>query len=122
MNAYLVAASAASFITFAIHTWVGGPAIAGPLLASRDMHDVPKFTNYYCWHLVTITLLVMSGAYAWGAIQPGGKDVAVFAFALSVSFMVWNLWLIVWKKQRFMQMPQWILFLVISAVALPGLF
>lgn len=121
MNGYLMAASAASFATFAIHTWVGGPAITGPLLASRDMHDVAKFTNYYCWHLVTITLAVMGAAYAWGALRPDGMDVAIFAFGLSVSFMVWNLWLIVWKKQRLLQMPQWILFLMISVLAAPGL-
>jgi len=121
MNLFLLAASAASFFTFAVHTWVGGPVAARALLRSSDMHDVPKFTNYYCWHLVTITLFLMGVAFAWASIEPGGLDVAWFAFALSVSFLVWNLVLIVWKKQSFLYMPQWLLFLGISAIALPGM-
>lgn len=121
MNSFLLAASAASFVTFSIHTWLGGPAVAKPLLASTDMRDVPKFTNYYCWHLVTITLFVMGLAFAWAAIEPSGLDVAWFAFALAASFFIWNLVLIIWKKQSFLYMPQWILFLGISAIALPGM-
>jgi hypothetical protein len=121
MNSYLLAASAASFITFAIHTWLGGPPTVGPLLASKDMHAVPKYTNYYCWHLVTITLFVMGLQYGWAATQSGGMDVGWFAFILSGCFMIWNLILVAWKKQSFLYMPQWALFLVISALALPGL-
>lgn len=121
MNSFLLAASAASFATFAIHTWIGGPAIAKPLLESGDMHDVPKYTNYYCWHIATITLFAMGLAFGWGAMQPGALDVAWFAFLLSNAFLALNLFLIVVKKQRFMQMPQWLLFLGISGLALPGL-
>jgi len=121
MNIYLMAASAASFFAFAIHTWVGGPVAARALLNSTDMRDVPKFTNYYCWHLVTITLFAMGVAFAWAAINPSGLDVAWFAFGLSTSFLIWNLILIIWKKQSFLYMPQWVLFLGISAIALPGM-
>jgi len=121
MNGYLVAASAASFSTFAIHTWIGGPITVPPLLNSKDMHDVPKYTNYYCWHLVTVTLFVMGLAFAWGASHAGGADVAWFAFLLATSFLLWNLVLIVWKQQNFMQMLQWLLFAIISGLALFGL-
>ena len=121
MNMFLLAASAASFFTFAVHTWVGGPIAAKALLASTDMRDVPKYTNYYCWHMVTITLFLMGLAFAWAAYEPGGLDVAWFAFSLSACFLIWNLILIVWKKQSFLYMPQWVLFLGISSIALPGL-
>jgi hypothetical protein len=120
MNSFLLAASAASFITFAIHTWLGGPAAARPLLKS-GMHDVPKYTNYYCWHLVTLTLLAMSAGFLWAATSAHGLDVGWLVYGLSASFMLWNLVLIVWKKQSFFEMPQWILFLAITALATFGL-
>lgn len=120
MDTYLAAAAAASFATFAIHTWIGGPAIAKPLLKSNDMHDVAKYTNYYCWHLVTLTLFVMGGSFAWAAVYPDGIELAWVSLLLSTSFLGWNLFLIVWKKQKFMEMPQWILFLAISAFGTAG--
>lgn len=122
MDIYFAVAGAACFVTFCIHTWAGGPAIARPLLLSRDMHDVPKYTNYYCWHLVTITLFAMALAFGWAAFEASAKDVGIFAYMLSVAFLVWNLVLIVWKKQAFLQMPQWLLFLMISLTATPAIF
>lgn len=121
MDPYLTAASVAAFATFAIHTWIGGPAIAGPLLKSNDMHDVAKFTNYYCWHLVTITLFAMGGGFAWAAKYPEGIELAWMSFLLSVAFLIWNVGLIAWKKQKPMEMPQWILFLAISTLGALGL-
>ncbi len=120
MDTYLAAAATASFITFALHTWVGGPVTAKPLLRSNDMHDVAKYTNYYCWHLVTITLFVMGGSFAWAAVYPDGIELAWVSLLLSTSFLGWNLFLIVWKSQKFMQMPQWILFLGISVLGAVG--
>jgi len=114
VNVFLLAASAASFITFALHTWLGGPEVAGPLLRSGDMRNVAKYTNYYCWHLVTIMLFAMGCALVWAAYNPDGIELAWFMLFLALSFMVWNLWLLVWKKQSFIKMPQWFLFLVIS--------
>lgn len=121
MNIYFVAAAIAAVVTFALHTWLAGPSVAGPLLRSRDMHDVAKYTNYYCWHLVTITLLVMAGCFAWAAFDPEGVELAWVAFILSVTFMLWSLFLVGWKRQSFRYMPQWALFLVISVFAGFGL-
>ncbi|PCI59997.1 MAG: hypothetical protein COB37_10195 [Kordiimonadales bacterium] len=121
MNWYFLGAAAASFFTFAVHTFVGGPAIAGPLLEASDLKKVPKFTNYYCWHLVTIVLFAMGGAFAWAAYFPEGIELGWLSFLLAVSFMVWNLIMIVKHQLKLMQFPQWILFLGISIFAAPGL-
>ena len=122
MNWFLMAASAAAFATFAIHTWIGGPAIARPLLRAGDIHDVAKYTNYYCWHLVTLTLFAMGGGFAWAAMHPEGIELGWMSFLLSFAFLVWNVLLIAWKKQKPLEMPQWILFLVVSALGAFGLF
>jgi len=121
MNLYFVAASIACFITFAIHTWLGGPPTVGPLLKSRDMHDVAKYTNYYCWHLVTIVLVAMACSFGWASLYSDGIELAWLAFLLSTSFMLWSLVLVVWKKQRFFELPQWTLFACISAIGGWGL-
>jgi len=122
MNTFLLAASLASFVTFAVHTWLGGVHAARPLLRSSDLRDVPKYTNYYCWHMVTIVLFAMGVGFAWAAYHPGGLDVGWMAFGLSAAFMAWNILLIIWKQQSFVEMPQWILFLGITALAAVGLF
>lgn len=114
MNIYLLLASIASFGTFTLHTWVGGPATAGPLLASDDLKATAKYTNYYCWHLVTIVLFGMGVCFALPLAFPGTIELAMYALVQAVSFMLWSLILILWKKQPFLRLPQWILFLVIS--------
>ncbi|WP_262689677.1 hypothetical protein [Kordiimonas aestuarii] len=112
MNVYFISAAAVTAVICFIHCWFGGRYVAAPLLQARDLHAVPKFTNYYCWHMVSINLAVMSAAYLWAGLHADAIELAVLAFALSVAFCVWNLALIVWKKQQFHQMPQWSLFAV----------
>lgn len=121
MNLYLFVAGLFSAFTCGLHVILGGKAAAASLLASRDMHRVAVYTNYYCWHMVTLVLAVQAVAFLWAAVDTAAYAAAVMAAGLAVLFMVWSLLLILWKKQRFLQLPQWILFLAISAAALPGL-
>ena len=122
LNWFFVAAATASYATFAVHTFVGGPAIAEPLLAAKDIRTIPKYTNYYCWHLTTLTLFAMGCAFAWAAIFPAGIELAWFAFLLSTSFLIWGVTLILQTRQKFAHFPQWLMFTTISALAVPGLF
>ena len=70
-NFWLLAAGVAATITTLIHIFAGGPTVAAPLLAARDIAETPKLTNYYCWHIVTITLAAMSFAFIYASIMPG---------------------------------------------------
>lgn len=121
MNIWLLAAALLSAVTWAIHTFVGGREIV-PALLSGDVPWVPKMTHYYCWHIVTITLAVMSAGFAWGALTPGGRDVACLVFGLAVAFALWSLALNGWTRPKpWWALPQWALFLAVSATAAPGL-
>ncbi|WP_420429954.1 hypothetical protein [Kordiimonas sp.] len=120
MNTFFMTAGITTFVICGIHCWFGGRHIAAPLLKARDIHQVPKFTNYYCWHLVTLALIAMASAFVWAAISPEAIELAVFSAALSVSFCLWNLALIIWKKQSFRELPQWSLFLVSSLIGCLG--
>ena len=121
MNIGLLVAAVLTLATWAIHTFLGGPAVARPLLES-EMEEVAKYTNYYCWHIVTLVLIVMAGGYGYAAFVPGGADVAVLLTLLSVGFTVWSLVLVAWSKRTALELPQWTLFLGISVAAVWGLW
>ncbi len=116
---------AAIFINFSIfilHVFGGGPTVAGPLLAAKDIETVPKLTNYYCWHLVTIVLFAMGASWIWYLIDTAAVEVAILATALSIAFTIWGLGLVLWKKQKSLEMPQWILFAISSTISIAVLW
>lgn len=117
MTVLLLSAAAMCATTTFIHCYFGGRYIAAPLLAARDLADVPKYTQYFCWHLVSAMLAVMTLAFLWAAFDPAARAAAVMAELLAVSYTLWGVGLIVWKRQSFRQMPQWALF---GAIALAG--
>ncbi|MGJ8612368.1 MAG: hypothetical protein ACSHWY_14795 [Octadecabacter sp.] len=120
-NYWLFAAGIAAGLSCLIHTFLGGPEIARPLLASNDIHDVPKYVNYYCWHLVTMTIAAMAVGFVWAAIDPTQTGLAWMWTVMAVLFMLWSLALIRLKRQNIWHMPQWTLFGLISVLAVIGL-
>lgn len=121
MNAFLAVAAALSLIVCGLHVWAGGPAIAGPLLRSNDLDRVAKYTNYYCWHIVTIVLLAMPIGFLLGAVRPDSLDIAALMTVLAGAFALWSLGLVFWKKQKPFHLPQWALFLPVTVVGALGL-
>jgi len=119
-NAPLAAASALSFATAAIHVFIGGPDAARPLLQS-EMRTVPKLTNYYCWHLVTITLLAMGAGFALAALYPGEALMATMWTVLAAAFALWSVALFVMRRVSPLALPQWALFTPIAALGVWGL-
>ncbi len=118
----IYAAAAINFFIFLLHVFGGGPPTVGPLLASNDIGRVSKMTNYYCWHLVTITLIAMSVCWIWFLIDANAREVAILATGLSIAFMVWSLVLVKWKNMKPFTMPQWLLFAVSSLVSILALW
>ena len=77
-----------SVVTFAVHTFVGGPRVAAPLLADSNLPIASKWLNYYCWHITTIYTFVMGGAYAYVAINPEKTEFVAFLSILNTSFAI----------------------------------
>jgi hypothetical protein len=121
MNIALAIAAALSATTWAIHTFVGGPRVAGPLLEA-SLSPVVQLTHYYCWHLVTMMLGMMALGFGYAAFAAAGLDVAVFVTALSLGAMVWSMALTLWKRRKVAELPQWILFAAINVFAIAGLW
>lgn len=77
-----------SIITFAVHTFIGGPRVASPLLANKSLPKASKWLNYYCWHITTIYTFIMGFAYAYVALNPEKIELVVFLSILNVSFSI----------------------------------
>lgn len=107
--------------TALLHILAGGRFIAQPLLASTGLGEIPKYTNYYCWHIVSIVLLTMAVGYAYCGLDPQAVALAVVLTGLAASFALWSGLLIVWKKLNPLHMLQWMLFLPITLLGLAGL-
>ena len=114
MSVFLIPAALATSIA-AIHFFVGGREVVRPLLQHDTLPPVVTLTHYYCWHLVTITLLGLACAFGYASLAPGGRVLAVFATVAAGLFAIWGLALVLWQAQRHRDMPQWMLFAVLAA-------
>lgn len=115
----LWAAAAVSFITFTVHTFVGGPRVAEPLLQNSTLPIASKWLNYYCWHITTIYTLLMGGAYAYVALNPDKPELVVFLSILNVSFSILSAAVAIKGKINPFRFPSTSLF---AAVAALGIF
>ena len=79
------AAAIMSVVTFSVHTFVGGPRVAAPLLANTSLPKASKWLNYYCWHITTIYTLFMGPAYAFVALNPDRPELVVFLTFLNAA-------------------------------------
>ncbi len=81
----LWAAVVMSFVTFLVHTFIGGPRVAEPLLANTSLPIASKWLNYYCWHITSIYTFSMGGAYAYVALNPNRPELVVFLSILNTA-------------------------------------
>ncbi|MBI3073040.1 MAG: hypothetical protein HYY84_13080 [Deltaproteobacteria bacterium] len=121
MNGWFVAAAAVSVVAFGIHFFLGGRDTARPLLAASDIEPTAKFTHYFGWHIISIILVAMPVGFIMAAFRIESRALAWMMTALAVSFAIWNLALIAWKYRYPWRLPQWTLFLPISALGAIGL-
>lgn len=122
MNSWFLLAALCSAAVCLTHIILGGRAAAVPLLAADGLNKVAKYTNYYCWHIVTIVLAGQALAFALVAQAPDERLLAMFTTGSAIAFFVWNLAMIAIFKLRLMHFPQWLLFIPSSGLGLMGLY
>ena len=116
MSVPLVVAAVVALGTFFIHTFAGGREVAGPLLASADLRRVPKLTMYFCWHIVTLVLLLLAAALGYSALfEPHNRALLILCLLLAAGCALWNVALIIATRSRAWHLPQWTLFTAIAA-------
>ena len=87
-SSFFWAAAFMSMITFMVHTFIGGPRVAKPLLENDSLPIASKWLNYYCWHITTIFTFIMGWGYAYVALYPERPELAVFLSVLTAALAV----------------------------------
>ena len=122
MNAFLMAASFLSLMWALLHIFAGGVSIARPLLNAEGLHPIPKYTQYYCWHMVSFVLLSMAATYFVAALGSEKVQlVAVVATAHALFFALLGLILPPLKIIKYKHMPQGWLFVPVVILGVLGL-
>lgn len=118
---FLSAAAVMSIITFSVHTFIGGPRVAGPLLANTDLPKASKWLNYFCWHVTTIFTFSMSGAYAYVALHPERPELVVFLTVVTAAFSLLSAAVALKGNINPIRFPSTSLFATVSLLGLAGL-
>lgn len=81
-------AAVVGFITFIVHTFVGGPRVAAPLLQDKSLPKASKWLNYYCWHITTLYTFAIGGVFAYAAMNPNTVELIIFVNLLNTAFAI----------------------------------
>lgn len=122
MNHWILTAAALSAATVLIHLFGGGPEVHDPLLASGLSVPLKAYASIL-WHAVTVVLIANSTALLVAARHPTAQPYLVLMavaqyLGFALLFGVYGMT----RLGSLMPMPQWIIFVAISALALTGLW
>ncbi|QWG23577.1 hypothetical protein KMZ93_01075 [Bradyrhizobium sediminis] len=121
LNAGFAAASVLALLTFTVHTFVGGVYVVRPLLAVEGLSRASRWLNYYCWHMTTLTLLVMTAMFAYSALEPAARGFGVLFTALAASFSLLCIAVAIKGGVRPWRFPATGLFAAVAAAGIWGL-
>lgn len=110
-------AAALAFLTFCIHTFSGGKAVAQPLIASTSIDAPVKWLSYYCWHIATLLLLSMTCAILWVGISgtpESGRPLIVFLSGLSAAMGLLSVWVAKKGSINPLKFPSTVLFALLA--------
>lgn len=113
-------AAVVAAVTFCVHTFIGGPRVAGPLLADVRLPKASKWLNYYCWHIVTILLAAMALSFAAVAIGWASSDIAWLLGGLSFLFSALSMLVAVKGGINPLRFPSTTLFMLVALSTLGG--
>lgn len=118
---FLCAAVVMSIITFSVHTFIGGPLVAEPLLTNTDLPKASKWLNYYCWHVTTIFTFSMGGAYAYVALHPDRPELVVFLTVVTAALSLLSASVALKGNINPFRFPSTLLFATVSLLGLASL-
>jgi len=118
---FLWAASIMSIVTFAVHTFIGGPVVARPLLKNTDIPKASKWLNYYTWHVTTIFTFTMGGAYAYVALNPDRPELVIFLTVVTAALSILSVVVALKGNINPFRFPSTSLFATVSLLGLIGI-
>ena len=114
---FLWAAAIMSAITFFVHTFIGGPRVAVPLLADTNLPIASKWLNYYCWHVTTIFTLSMGVV----ALHPERPELVVFLTVVTAALSLLSATVAIKGDINPFRFPSTSLFATVSLLGFAGL-
>ena len=122
MNYWFVTAAVMMGLTVLLHVFGGGPEIHVPIQAS-ELSDYLRAISAVLWHAVTVILLVFTLGYVWAVAvgRTAAASVVVLMALAQVGFAGVFLFYGFAILGSPWPMPQWVIFLVITAVSLMGM-
>ena len=118
---FLWSAVIMSFVTFIIHTFIGGPRVAKPLLENNDLSKASKWLNYYTWHITTIFTFLMGGGYGYVALHPNHPELVVFLTILTGAFSLLSIAVALKGEINPFRFPSTSLFAIVCLLGLVSL-
>lgn len=118
MNTWYLIAAVMALLTCLTHVVLGGRELVRPLLADTTLPRVVRLTHYYCWHLVTIALALMTAGLALAAWSTAYRQLGIAATLMALLFGLLNLAYALKFRLPVRLLPQWLLF---AAVSTPGI-
>jgi hypothetical protein len=122
MTFFLWGAAASAAITFAIHTFAGGKAVARPLLADESLPKEVKWLNYYCWHITSVVIAFIAAMFAWLALTAPQADIIIALSSLTAVLSLLSAGVAVKAGVNPLQFPSTTLFAIIAAFGWLALF
>ena len=122
MNIWFLAAGVAATLVALTHVFLGGRETARPTLAVGEMASMVRYTNYYCWHLVTLSLGLVSAGFLYSAFPARPMEPAAAATLFAAVAAVLCLGINLRFSLKHAHHPQWILFLPVAAMGGAGLW
>lgn len=116
----LLLAGVAGLVTFFVHWQVGGRYAARPLLAARDLTPASRWLNYFCWHIVTVLLLIMAFALLLGAFGRASQSTARLVAVIAASISVLSVAITLRAGIPPLRFPASYLLAIVAALALAG--
>ncbi len=113
-------AGAIAALWFLVHIFLGGRDIAGPLLASTELHPVVRDVNYICWHFVSVGIAGMAGFFLWAGYA-GDTSLAMAGTLMAAGFTVTGVAIAFKQGASHLNVPQGWLFLPIAVLGIAGL-
>ena len=118
---FLWSAVIMSLVTFVVHTFVGGPRVAKPLLENNSLPKASKWLNYFTWHITTIFTLFMGGGYAYVAFHPDRPELVVFLTIQTGSFSLLSMAVALKGNINPFRFPSTSLFAIVCLLGLTSL-
>jgi hypothetical protein len=123
MNKWILSAGALSSLTFFVHIFAGGPEIHDTLLTlgSTFPSALQAFISVM-WHAISVILAINSVALLVAVWRPHLQQSLVWLIVCQyITFAILILSYGLVRLGSALPMPQWIIFIAISALAITGL-